>query len=289
MASLSRTLQIDSNGGVRINASPSQTGELIRRDIGYQVPIDGATYVMVQHEIIFLGTTRHNENKPNDEEPRPAVANASWGVETLAKADGDYYPIQNEWQQWFFQFWDWASGYKLPMGEKIGTHVNPKNPNIVYTDYTPGSKLSLYARMIMDAKSHTDSASPETGARDVVTGRNLASKTPWAWLCRPTTGAILRVIKMGSRYKAQAIDLNSAPPDVNNLQIWQYYFGTQVDRFGNVTRYPDVKEELKVHGYGEYGTAMPLVAPGGYFYIDKRACIELAPGQMWTPYYQHKK
>ena len=289
MANLSHTLQIDSTGGVQVYSATPPVDNLIRRDIGFQVPIDGATYVMVQHEIIFLGTTRHNENKPNDNDPRPAVANAAWGVETLAKANGDYFPIQDAWQRWFFQFWDWASGYKLPVGEMVGTHVNPKNPNIVYTDYTPGSKLNLYARMIMDAKSHTDSASPETGARDVVTGRNLSAKAPWAWLCRPTTGAILRVTKLGSRYRAQAIDLNLPPPDVNNLQIWQYFFGTQVDRFGNVTRYPDVKEELKVHGYGEYGTAMPLVAPGGYFYIDKKACVELAPGQVWTPYYQHKK
>lgn len=255
-----------------------------RLDVGLPVPNDGYSYVMSQHEILLFGETRHGDSNQTD--PRPAVVNANWGIRTLAQANGDYYPIQDHWQEWFYKFWDMASGYNLPVGEKIGTHINPRNPNIIYDDYTPGSKLGLYAGMIMDAKSHTDSMSPETGGRDVVTGRNLSSSRPWEWLCRPCTGALLRVIeRIGSVLKIQAIDLNDTPPNVNDLQIWQFYFGTQVHIDGRVTRYPDVKEAFEVHGLPPAGTAMPLIAPGGYFYIDRDKCVELQAGQMWTPYY----
>ena len=280
-------LVITNSDGVTTTLRPKTAAPFVRKDTGIPVPNDGKRYVMVQHEIILFGTTRHTENQPNQRDPRPAVANTKWGVETLAKKNGDYYPIADAWQQWFYQFWDWASGYRLPTGELVGTHVNPRNPNIIYSDYTPGSKLSLYAGMIMDAKSHTDSASPETGGRDVVTGRNLDSKFQWAWLCRPCTGAILRVAEqIGSKLKIEAIDLYKLPPPVDDLGIWQYYYGTQVHIDGKVTRYPDVKNAFEIHGYEPAGTAMPLVAPGGYFYIDRNACVELQPGQIWQPYLQ---
>ena len=270
---------------IRITVKPKTT-VFKRLDVGFPVPNDGYQYVMIQHEMPLLGETRHVGNKPNEKDPRPAVVNTKWGIRTLASANGDYYPITDEWQRWFYNFWDWASGYRLPVGVKTGTYVNPRNPNVIYTSYTAGSKLALYAGMIMDAKSHTDSVSPETGGRDVVTGRNLHSSRVWEWLCRPTTGAMLRVIQRnGSELKVEAIDLWKPPPDVNTLPIHLFYFGTQVAIDGKVTRYPDVKNAFEVHGLPPAGTAMPLVAPGGYFWIDRSACVELQAGQMWKPYY----
>jgi hypothetical protein len=257
-----------------------------RLDVGVPVPDDGYQYVMAQHEWMLFGTTRHSGAQPNQTAPRPAVVNTKWGIKTLASANGDYVPVQDHWQRWFYQFWDWASWYRLPIGEEIETYVNPRNPGTIYTRYTPGSKLALYAGMIMDAKSHTDSMSPESGGRDVVTNRNPEARRPWEWLCRPTTGALLRVLsRNGSVLKIQAIDLNGTPPDVSTLQLWQYYFGTQVHINGSVSRYPDVKNAFEVHDYPPAGTAMPLVAPGGYFYIDRLATVELQPGQIWKPYY----
>lgn len=284
MASLSKKISTFSNGTLSIGAGSPPPDTFIRLDTGIAVPDDGYQYVMAQHEIVAFGETRHLYN--NTSEPIPAVVNRDWGIETLAKSNGDYFPIQDTWQRWFYKFWDWASGYLLPEGKFEGTYVNPRNPRIVYSRYTPGSKLALYAGMIMDAKSHSDSKSPETGGRDVVTGRNMDSSKPWEWLCRPTTGALLRVIaRVGSRLKIQAIDLYGTPPDVNKLEPWQFYFGTQVDRFGNVTRYPDVKNAFELQGLPPAGTAMPLVAPGGYFWIDRLACKELQPNQIWKPYY----
>ena len=271
--------------GDRKKAEYRFINEFVRLDAGIPVPNDGYQYVMAEHEIVLFGTTRHSENQTNQREPRPAVVNAKWGIETLAKRTGDYTPIADHWQKWFYAFWHWASGNRLPNGKQIGTHKNPRNPEIIYTDYTPGSLLALYAGMIMDAKSHTDSASPETGARDVVTGRNLTAPKVWEWLCRPCTGALLRVLEVsGTRLKIQAIDLWKAPPDVSTLKPHQFYFGTQVHIDGKVSRYPDVKNAFEVHGYEPAGTAMPLVAPGGYFWIDKKACRPLKAGQMWNPY-----
>lgn len=274
----------ESDGTVTTLRPQTSSAEFRRLDIGMPVPDDGGTYVMAQHEQPLFGITRHSYN--GTYEPIPAVVNKDWGIETEAKRNGDYYPLPDAWQRWFYEFWDWASGYRLPMGKFEGTHVNPRNPRIVYSVYTPGSLLALYAGMIMDAKSHTDSASPETGGRDVVTGRNLDSRFQWAWLCRPCTGALLKVKeRLGSKLKIEAIDLYGSPPPIEQLKIWQYYFGTQVHADGRVTRYPDVKNAFEVHGYEPAGTAMPLVAPGGYFWIDKNACVELTPGQIWKPYY----
>lgn len=257
-----------------------------RLDTGITVPNDGYRYFMAQHEYPLFGTTRHSENQTNQREPRPAVVNTKWGYYTEAKVNGDYVPLQDHWQRWYRDFWDKMSGEILPMGEKIGTYVNPMNPNLIFTEYTPGSLLSLYAGMIKDAKSHSDSASPETGFRDVVTGRNLSNPRPYEWLCRPCTGALLRVdAVLGTKLRIKCIDLNQPPPDVNTLEPWQYYFGTQVHIDGTVTRYPDVKEAFEVHGLPPAGTAMPNVAPGGYFMIDKNKCVELQPGQIWKPYY----
>lgn len=256
----------------------------VRLDTG--IPVPDGDYVMARHEIEYLGTTRHSGAQTNKNDPRPAVVNASWGIETLATSNGDYAPIPNIWQRWFLEFWNHHTGYRLPLGQKVGTHTEKDNPKLIFTDYTPGSLLDLYAGMIRDAKSHTDSASPETGARDVVTGRNLESRKPWAWLCRPTTGALLKVIgRYGGQLKIEAIDLHKAPPDVKTLPLHLFYFGTQVDIKGSVTRYPDVKRVFQVHGYPPAGTAMPLVAPGGYFWIDKKACQPLKAGDVWKPYY----
>ena len=254
-----------------------------RLDIGIEIP--QGDYVMAQHEwFVYGGKTRHAFNQPNQREPRPAVVNKDWGLLTLAQANGDYYPISNEWQYWFKDFWNHHSGYLLPMGEKIGEYKNPMNPQTVYTSYTPGSLLALYSGMIMDAKSHGDSAPPEKGSRDVVTGRNLTASKPWQWLCRPCTGALLKVIgRSGTRLKIEAIDLLKPPPSVD-LPPYLFYFGTQVHIDGKVSRYPDVANAFRLQGLPPAGTAMPLVAPGGYFWINKSAVVQLQPGQIWQPY-----
>lgn len=258
-----------------------------RKDENMRVPDDGQTYVQILDDTAVLGAPRQytNEGGLTASYPFPAVVNTNWGLITRHNGQVyDYVPVEDRWQRWMYEFWDWASGYMLPTGEKVGTHVNPRNPSIIYTDYTPGSLMSVYAGMIMDAKSHTDSASPETGARDVVTGRNISSAKPYEWLCRPTTGAMLRVRDNGSQWIAEAIDLLAPCPIVDTLPPHLYFWATQVAINGSTSRYPDVKNALEVHGLPPAGTPMPLFSLGGSFIIRKSACVSLIPGQIWSPY-----
>ena len=274
------------DGGDRVKLRLTIHREFRRPDENLTVPDDGGRYVQILDDTTVLGAPRqYSDGVLIAPYPFPAVVNTKWGLITRYNdAVYDYVPLEDRWQRWLYGFWDWASGYRLGRGEKIGTHVNPKNPGIVYTDYTPGSLLSLYAGMIMDAKSHTDSASPETGARDVVTGRNLENPKPYECLCRPTVGALLRVTDYGSRWRCAAIDLLAPCPEPDTLPPYLYFWATQVHIDGRVTRYPDVKNAYEIIGLPPAGTPMPLFSRGGNLLINKTACRELRPGQMWSPY-----
>lgn len=258
----------------------------VRKDDNLRVPDDGNQYVQILDDTAVLGAPRqYTEDGLSASYPFPAVVNTKWGLITKHNDQVyDYVPVEDRWQRWMYEFWDWSSGYMLPTGEKVGIHVNPKNPSIIYTDYTPGSLIALYAGMIMDAKSHTDSASPETGARDVVTGRNLSNPKPYEWLCRPTTGALLKVRDNGSQWIADAIDLLAPCPNVDILPPHLYFWATQIHIDGNTSRYPDVKNALEIHGLPPAGTPMPLFSLGGSFLIRKSACKPLVNGQEWSPY-----
>lgn len=270
-----------SGGRVEIFRRRRYTSSWIRKDENLVVPDDGGKYVQIRPKLTF---DAHDPPIPSGY-PIPAVVHKGVGLDTKYNGtEYNYVPLEDRWQWFLYGFLDWASGYILPRGQKIGTHVNPKNPAIVYDDYTPGSLLSLYSQIIMDAKSHTDSASPETGARDVVTGRNMSNRKPYEWLCRPTCGALLRVTGFGSYWKAEAIDLLKPCPDVDFLAQHLYFWATQVSHLGSVTRYPDVKREFEFHGIPPAGTPLPLFSLGGNFLIRKSSCIELSPGQPWSPY-----
>jgi len=248
----------------------------VRKDINLRVPDDGGRYVQIRKDLITVYG-----------DPIPAIVSREFGLltEDPAGVIYDYVPMPDRWQRWMYDFCDWGTGRMLPQGEFIENYTLPKNSeDVIYSRYTPGSLLSLYAEKIKDAKSHSDSYSPETGARDVVTGRNLFNPRPWEWLCRPTLGALLRVTDAGSYWRAQAIDLLKPCPDPDFMPSHLMFWGTQVDRFGNVTRYPDVKIEFEVWGIPPAGTPMPLLSLGGSFRIKKVSCLELLPGQAWSPY-----
>lgn len=254
-----------------------------RLDIGIPVPDDGYQYFMIRHELDLLGKTRF-ENDPRNQENRPAIVNKDWGINT------GYYEVQPEWQFWFRDFWDYHSGKILPMGVKIGEYTLPKNSkDIIYWRYTAGSKLEVYARMTGDATGWTDGSdnAPETGGKCVVQKRNLdTGKRYWKWLCRPTTGALVRGRRNGSKLIVDAIDITKSPPDIESLPLHLFYFSTQVSPDGSVTRFPVLKNAMEVHGFPPIGTPNPLVAVGGKFELNYSAVIPMQAGQMWKPYYQ---
>lgn len=253
----------------------------VRKDENLRVPDDGKQYVQVLDDTAVLGAPRQYKEEGGliDDYPFPAVVNAKWGITPLVPAF-----IQERWQRWLYEFHDWQTGYMLPRGEHIGTHVNKKNPAIVYDDYTPGSLLDLYSQMIMDAKFLTESGSPETGAKDYVTGRNLSNPKEYQLMLTMTCGALLQVTSYGSYWKAKAINLSESCPLVDTLPPYLYYWCTQVHIDGRLTRFPDVKNALEVYGLSPAGTAMPLFSLDGSFLIKKSACKPLTNGQVWSPY-----
>jgi hypothetical protein len=248
-----------------------------RKDTNLTVSANGK-YVQIRFDVIsVIG------------DPIPAVVNKGFGLLTK-DPNGvvyDYVPLEDRWQWWMYEFCDWQTGRMFPKGEFVEFYTLPKNSiDVIYSRYTPGSLLSLYAERIKDAKSHSDSYSPETGGRDVVTRRNLFSPRPYEWLCRPTLGALLKVVgEFGIYWRIEAIDLLKPCPDVDFLPAHHYFWATQIEGNGNVTRYPDVKNELEAYGIPPAGTAYPLFSLGGSFLIPKSICTPpLVPGQAWSPY-----
>lgn len=261
-----------------------------RLDLGMPVPDDGKQYFMIKHELPLLGYTRFQENKPNDRASRPAIVNANWGIKTQASFNGDYVETTPEWQEWLKQFWNHHSGNILPEGVKTGTYTLPKNSkDVIYWSYTSGSLMELYSLIIRDSGGWTDGNgnAPETGGKCVVQKRNMDARRYWKLLNRCTTGTIVSGFRNGSKLIAEAIDsLISPPSDIAGLPMHLYYFATQVNyKDGSVTRFPYVKNSFAVHGFPPAGTAMPLLAPGGYFELNYSAVELLSPGQIWKPYW----
>lgn len=249
-----------------------------RKDANMYVPNDGYTYVSPLPDVYVLGAPRQAN------EAVPAVVNASWGLIRSYNNKVYYYvTLEDRWQEWLYQFWDWASANILPRGEQVGTHINPMNPKVVYTDYTPGSKLELYAGMIKDAKYATDASPVEWGARDVVTQRNIYGKN-YSFLCCPMVNAMLRARDNGSEWIFDAIDLLKPCPDPTTLPPHLYCWATQSEPDGRVTRFPDIKEAYRLLGLGPVGTPHPIFSLGGTMRIKKKFCKVLSPGAPYTAY-----
>jgi len=270
------SVQLHYADGVKTFAHRRPFSSWVRKDVDLRVPYDGR-YVQIRHDLItVIG------------DPIPAVVNKGFGLLT-EDSNGtvyDYVPLEDRWQWWMYDFVDWGSGRMLPEGEFMEFYTLTKNSeDVIYSRYTPGSLKSLYAEKIKDAKSHSDSFSPEVGARDVVTGRNLSSR-PYEWLCRPTLGALLKVIgEYGVYWIIEAIDLYKPCPDPDFMPPHLMFWATQIDGFGRVTRYPDVKNEFEVWGIPPAGTPMPLLSLGGKFKIKKTSCTAILPGgSAWSPY-----
>lgn len=86
------------------------------------------------------------------------------------------------------------------------------------------------------------------------------------------------------------VNTNLRPsPGTDNVPIKSYSAGTIQEANGRSSPRMCIKtgygyNAFEIHGYEPAGTAMPLVAPGGDFFINKSACLELEPGAIWTPY-----
>lgn len=249
----------------------------IRQDLGWEIPNDGYRYFRVKHAV-EMGLQLRNSF--------PAVAHKSgWG--TTVSDNKDYLPVYKEMQFFFFEFIKSMTRGLLPHGDFIGYYTIDKNPGLLFHNYTPGTLEWIYSRMYQDAVWATDAGSFTTGSRDYVLGLNLDSNEDWQYLSgRPCTGALLRLRQdRGSVMRFDCIDSKKPLPDPYKLERWQYYWCTQENKNGTVTRFPHYKEAFQAAGYDFIsGTPSPLIAPDGWLEMKKAAVVELPPGTIWKPY-----
>lgn len=287
--------------------SEKPDSEWRRPDENLVVPMDGGTYVQLKTDVQVLGHPRQYDKESGaiDTYAYPAVVYADWGWETkfdyanYEERGGivdwdiaarhmdrvyDYVQLKSRWQWFFWEFLDEMSGRRLPRGRIEYFYTNPKNSGLfAYT--TPGSLSDVYRSLIEKSRSHSDSYPPESGGTDYVLQRNIALDRPYEFLCRPTTGYVAKVKRvLGTKVELYAIDLLQPCPDPHNLPPHLYFWATQVNINGSVTRYPQIKEAFKVHGWGPTGTPMPMFSVGGTVKVDKSAVEFLSPGQPWSPY-----
>ena len=257
---------------------PVNAGEYKRLDENLRVP-DVGKFVQIKHWDEF---GRYNVN------PYPEMINASMGL-LLQDLNGriyDYVEMPDSWQWFLWNFWDWASGYKLPRGKIESFYQRPGNFR-TFAKTTAGSLTYVYVDMVEAHRAFTEAASPEAGARDVVTKRNLNNPKPYEWLFFPTGGAMLKVLRVvGQYYEVEALDVLKPPPSIEYVvsRPWLSFWCTQYGKYTGSTRFPQIKNANAVHGLPPVGTPSPLMSKGGIIRIKKSSCHELQNGAAWTPY-----
>jgi len=163
---------------------------------------------------------------------------------------------------------------------------------MTFDKYTAGSLLWYYAEMIQDARSHTDADSVEGGFADYVTGRNMTAK-PYSWLCKTTTGNLLKVIANEGKYwRVEALDLAKTPPALGEIvnKPWLLHWATEqsMSKLPNgtyvVDGYPQAEAVAKQLGYPRTGTPILNLSLGGSYLIEKFATKPIANGAKYSPY-----
>jgi hypothetical protein len=272
-------------------------------DVGLKVPNDGYKYVRILHDYETQGYPRQQDW--GIKYAIPAIMNSvrrvapdlSYISEVYRGRAYDYVTLTKEWQFFLLELWRWSVGNSLIYGEHIGTYKNASNPEVTFDKYTSGSLLEYYTNMIQDARSHTDSESPEVGFCDFVTERNMGKK-PYSWLTKTTTGNLLRVKRdMGAFWEVYALDLAKAPPKVSEIEksFHLLHWATEqgMTKYANgtysVSAYPQAEYAMKMNGSNlKLGTPIPNTSVGGYYLIEKKHTILLTPGQSWSPYNPNK-
>ena len=280
----------------RQSAPPVPT-PFVLKDVNLRVPDIGRKFVQMKHDFDVLGQPRSFGYKY----AFPAVVNKNWGLLTkYADQVYDYVEIPDVWAKFFWDFWNWASGYKLPVGKIESFYTKTTNTG-VFARATLGSLTQVYIDMIEKSRSHTDSYSPEVGARDIMTGRNLENKKRWQWLFRPTTGQMGMVkADRGTYWELEALDILKPPPSMSVIENspWLWGWATEATPVGIppkpytkwvVSGYPQIEVAFRQNGWLEKpGTPIPFLSKGGSILIKKFSCVELTPGTRWSPYVPEK-
>lgn len=261
--------------------------EYIRLDENLRVPTEGR-FVALKHWEDF-------EGKGDNKNEFPEMFNASMGLELRESKDGVFNPqgrvytyveLEHQWQKFLWDVFEWSAQYRLPKGKITGYYSKPSN-NRTFAHTTPGSQTYVYVNMVEAHRAFTEAASPEAGARDVITGRNMNNPRDYEWLCFPTGGNMLKVIRdAGLYYEIEAIDLLKPPPSIQYIaeRPWLRFWCTQWGKYSGSTRFPQIKVANAFHGLPAAGIASPLLSKGGVFRVLKKSCVELKNGSPWSPY-----
>ena len=257
------------------------------RDVGLTVP-DAGQFVQIKHDYEVIGYPRQRDW--GIKYPIPAMMN-DVRLMYLSRSY-DYVRLERAWQFWFRNLWSWSVWHAAPMGQWEGQYKNASNPTMTFDRYTAGSLLWYYAEMIQDARSHTDADSVEGGFADYVTERNVNAK-PYSWLCKTTTGNILKVIgNEGMFWRVEALDLATPPPALDTIlnKPWLLHWATEQSMSLRpngtyvVDGYPQAEAVAKLLGMPRTGTPIPNVSLGGSYLIEKSVCKPLVNGASYTPY-----
>ena len=274
------------------------------RDVGLTVPDDGYRYVQTLHDY------EYNDGDQYQNKPRQIAWHAMYDIpaqnnEVLLKAPNDpripleyrdrmydYVTMPVQWQWWMYELYRAAVLGPIPDGEFLRSYPDPKKPNIIYSDYTPGSAKWLYADMMKIARQWTDADPIEAGYSDAVTGRNPGKKA-YSYLFKTNLGNIYRVIAEDTTWwTVEAIDLLKPPPVVSDVlgKPWLTHWATNqgVDKLPDgtykVSRFPQVNAVSELNGYPDSGTPCPVLSWGGTIKVLKARTRVLQGGQSFSPY-----
>jgi hypothetical protein len=257
------------------------------RDENLTVPETGL-FVQIRHDYETLGYPRQRDW--GIKYPIPAMMN-DVRLMYLGRSY-DYVRLDRAWQFFMRDLWSWSVWDHAPMGKWEGQYQNASNPTMTFDRYTAGSLLWYYAEMIQDARSHTDADSVEGGFADYVTGRNMTAK-PYSWLCKTTTGNLLKVIANEGKYwRVEALDLAKTPPALDTIidKPWLLHWATEQsmslrpDGTYVVDGYPQAEAVAKLLGMPRTGTPIPNVCLGGSYLIEKNAVKPIVNRVKYSPY-----
>ena len=258
-----------------------QPAEYKRLDESLTVPNDGGTYYQLKH----WDDLGRGDNV--SEFPEMFIPGLGLLMRDPNGRAYDYVEMPDQWLQFYWDWWNYVSQYRLPKGKIEGFYKRTGNER-TFAKTTPGSLTYVYVDMLEAHRAFTEAGSAEGGFRDPVTDRNMDFPINMMVLFDPTCGAMLREKRKltGKYLEFEALDVLKPPPTIEWLaeRPWLHFWCTQWGKLSGSTRFPQIKNANEVHGLPPAGISAPLMSIGGTIKVLKTACVPLVPGQPWTPY-----
>lgn len=288
------------NGDIELEENEKTPVVELVKDVNLKVPTaEHGQFVQILDDTAVLGAPRQIVDGMVEKFDFPAVVNRDWGLRTRYPGyDGrvyDYVTLPTDFVFLLYELTRWASSYRLPRGNIVGYYEIHSGKHVMIDSVA--SAWWVWTELIVDGKSHTDGPNVEQWGRcDPVTGRNMG-KENFAWLMRPFTGAVMRVVEdRGVQWGLEVLDITKPAPSLDYVleRPWLYCWGVTSTRTKIGSRYvtddyPQVAQAFKAIGLPRTGTPILNMGKGNVIWINKSACSPvLEPGSNWSPYYPPK-